>query len=312
MCALFATSTLALVVIAPLADTVPAGIRGERLPSATADLRVWIAPAETLAASVTGDGPVIVLLSGPIGSAYTWRHVIPSLDAAGYRVVTIDPLGMGRSARPRHADYTLEAQAERLRAILDSLEVSSAVIAAHGVSGSIAMRLALAHPSRVLGLVLIEGGPAERAGSPGIKKAVALAPLLKLFGGRRMIRGKIRNGLREASGDPGWVTEEVVSRYAEGPSNDVSATLGALGAMADAREPLALGPRLGSLEPSVTLLLGGAPHAGGPHEEELVRLRGSLRCADLVTVEGAGHYLQEERPEEVTRAIGDMAARVGR
>jgi pimeloyl-ACP methyl ester carboxylesterase len=131
---------------------------------------VGVAPAETLAVSVTGTGPVIVLLSGPIGSAYTWRHVIPALAAAGYQIVTIDPLGMGRSGRPRHADYTLEAQAERVRATLDTLQVASAVFAAHGVSGSIAMRLALGHPSRVAALVSIEGGPAERAGSPSIKR----------------------------------------------------------------------------------------------------------------------------------------------
>ena len=312
MCTSFAALTLAFAVTTPPADTIPAAIRRGLPLSATAELRLSIAPAETLAVSVTGHGPVIVLLSGPIGSAYTWRRVAPALVAAGYQVVTIDPLGMGRSARPRHADYTLEAQAERVRATLDSLHVTSAVIAAHGVSGSIAMRLALGHPGRVAALVSIEGGPAERAGSPGIKKALAIAPLLKLFGGRRIIRGKIRNGLREASGDPGWVTEELVDRYAEGPANDVGATLGALGAMADAREPLTLGPRLGALDLPVTFLLGGAPHAAGPGAEELVRLRASVRQAEFVLVEGAGHYLQEERPEEVVRAIGDMAVRVRR
>ncbi|MDH4131646.1 MAG: alpha/beta hydrolase [Gemmatimonadota bacterium] len=312
MFATLATLTLGLAPTAPAADTTPAAIHRKELPAATANLRVRIAPAETLAVSVTGEGPVIVLLSGPIGSAYTWRHVIPVLAAAGYQVVTIDPLGMGRSGRPRGVNYTLEAQAERVRATLDTLHVDLAVIAAHGVSGSIAMRLALGHPSRVAALVSVEGGPAERAGSPGIKRALAFAPLLKLFGGRKLIRGKIRNGLRESSGDPSWVSEEVVNRYAEGPSTDVGATLSTLGAMADAREPQALGPRLGSLQPPLAFLFGGAPHAGGPREEEMVMLREAVPGAAFVRVEAAGHYLQEERPEEVSRVISDMAARVQR
>jgi pimeloyl-ACP methyl ester carboxylesterase len=307
-----AVLALGLASTVPLSDTTVAAAHRNDLPAAMVTRHVSVAPAETLAVSVTGTGPVIVLLSGPIGSAYTWRHVIPALAAAGYRIVTIDPLGMGRSGRPRHSDYTLEAQAERVRATLDTLQVASAVIAAHGVSGSIAMRLALGHPSRVSALVSIEGGPAERAGSPGIKKALALAPLLKLFGGRKMIRGKIRNGLRESSGDPSWVSEEVVDRYAEGPSNDVGATLRVLGAMADAREPQALGPRLGALQLPLTLLFGRAPHVGGPREEEIALLRESLPGAEFIGVEAAGHYLQEERPEEVSRVVGEMASRVRR
>jgi pimeloyl-ACP methyl ester carboxylesterase len=307
-----AALVLALASTTLAIDTTPAAVRREPFRPAMTDIRVLIAPEEMLAASVAGEGPVIVLLSGSIGSSYTWRHVAPALVAAGYRVVAIDPLGMGRSGRPRHADYSLEAQAQRVRATLDSLHVASVVIAAHGISGSIAMRLALAHPDRVTALVSIEGGPAEHAGSPGIKKALALAPLLKLFGGKRMIRGKIRGGLREASGDPAWVSDEVVDGYAEGPAGDVGATLAVLGAMADAREPVALGPRLGALTLPVTLLLGGAPHAGGPKEDEIGRLRRSMPEAEIVRVEGAGHYLQEERPDQVVEAIERVAARTRR
>ena len=302
------TSALTLLT----SNTMPEAVRPAEPPLAMAELRLPVAMAETLAVSLGGEGPVVVLLSGSIGSAYTWRQVTAALLADGHRVLTIDPLGMGRSARPRQADYSLEAQAERVRVALDSMNVSAGVIVAHGVSGSIAMRLALAHPDRVMGLVSVEGGPAERAGSAGIKKALAFAPLLRLFGGRGMIRGKIRNGLRDGSGDPGWVTEEVVARYAEGPTADLGATLRTLKAMADAREPLALGPRLGALELPTIFLLGGAMHTGGPSEREVALLRASVRGAEFVRVDGAGHYLQEERPDEVLGAIRTMVARVRR
>ena len=70
--------SLAMVLAwaAPPADTA-----APRLP---AQLRIPVAGAETLAVSSEGEGPAILLLSGPIGSSYTWRHVTPALVEAGY------------------------------------------------------------------------------------------------------------------------------------------------------------------------------------------------------------------------------------
>jgi len=309
-----ASLLLFLAISPPPLDTVSGSAQLGSAGLAVTEFRVAVAPAETLAVAVAGDGLAVILLSGPIGSVFTWRHILEAPALAGNRLVVIDPLGMGRSARPPGADYSLEAQAHRIHATMDSLRITSAVIVGHGVSGSIAMRLALMHPDRVRALVSVEGGPAERAGSPGIKKALAFAPLLKLFGGRRVIRGKIRSGLREASGDPAWVTEEVVDRYAEGPAADVGATLRTLGAMADARESQALTPRLGAIAVPVTFVLGGARHSGGPSEQEMNLLHATLSGAEFVRVEGAGHYLQEECPDAVVRTISRMSiiARAGR
>ena len=307
-------SLLLLLAISPhLPDTAAGTVQRGPAGLAVAEFRVAVAPAETLAVAAAGDGLAVILLSGPIGSVFTWRHILEAPALAGNRLVVIDPLGMGRSARPPGADYSLEAQARRIYAMMDSLDITSAVIVGHGVSGSIAMRLALLHPERVIALVSVEGGPAERAGSPGIKKALAFAPLLKLFGGKRMIRGKIRSGLRDASGDPAWVTEEVVDRYAEGPAADVGATLRTLGAMADARESQALTPRLGAIAVPVAFVFGGAQHAGGPSDQEMNLLHAGMSGAEFIRIEGAGHYLQEESPDAVVRTISRMSviARAG-
>jgi pimeloyl-ACP methyl ester carboxylesterase len=264
---------------------------------------VTVAPAETLAVSTAGSGPAIVLLPGMLGGAYAWRNVIPGLVDRGYSVVVIELLGTGGSSRPAGADYSLEGQARRVRAVLDSLGIISARIAAHGIAGSVALRLALAAPDRVQGVVTLEGGAAERAGSPGVKRALAFAPLLKLFGGRGLIRGKIRKGLVEASGDPGWVTEELVERYAEGPADDVGATLRTLGGMADAQESRALAPRLPDLHCPVVMLLGGAPHRSAPAPDELRLMGSAIPTYRQLVLPGAGHYLQEERPDAVIRAL---------
>jgi pimeloyl-ACP methyl ester carboxylesterase len=267
---------------------------------------IAVAPAETLAVSTAGTGPTVVLLPGMIGGTYAWRHVVDGLVERGFGVVVIELLGTGRSNRPGGADYSLEGQAERIRVVLDSLGVRSALVAAHGIAGSVAFRLALAHPDRVRGIVSLEGGPAERAGSPGVKRALAFAPLIKLFGGRSLIRGKIRKGLIESSGDPSWVSEQLVDRYAEAPAADIGATLTTLGAMADAVESQPLGPRLGEVHCPVLMLVGAAPHRSGPSTAELVMLGARVRGYRQLLVTGAGHYLQEERPDVVVRALAEL------
>jgi pimeloyl-ACP methyl ester carboxylesterase len=267
---------------------------------------VTVAPAETLAVTTMGTGPTVVLLPGMLGGAYAWRHVVDGLVARGFGVVVVELLGTGRSSRPRGADYSLEGQAERVRVVLDSLGVSSALIGAHGIAGSVALRLALAHPARVRGIVSLEGGPAERAGSPGIKRALAFAPLIKLFGGRGLIRGKIRKGLVESAGDPSWVTDTLVEHYAEASAADVGATLATLGAMANAVESQPLDARLGQVSCRVLMLLGGAEHRSGPSPTDLARLSAQMPDYHQRLIAGAGHYLHEERPDEVVRALADF------
>jgi len=267
---------------------------------------IAVTPAETLAVSTAGSGITVVLLPGMIGGTHTWRHVADGLVERGFGVVVIELLGTGGSNRPGGADYSLEGQAERVRVVLDSLGVQSALIAAHGIAGSVSLRLALAHPDRVRGIVSLEGGPAERAGSPGVKRALAFAPLIKLLGGRGLIRGKIKKGLIESSGDPSWVSEQLVDRYAEAPAADVGATLATLGAMADAVESQPLGPRLGNINCPVLMLLGAAPHRSGPSMAELVLMRARVPAYRQLLVEGAGHYLQEERPDVVLQALAEL------
>jgi pimeloyl-ACP methyl ester carboxylesterase len=110
------------------------------------------------------------------------------------------------------------------------------------------------------------------------------------------------------SGDPTWVTDEVVARYSAGPMRDLSATLDAFGQMAKAREPEALSPRLGQVRCPVRLVVGGAPHIGGPSEAEIALLRRTLPSFTVERIPGAGHFLFEEHPHAVLAAIARTAA----
>lgn len=261
-----------------------------------------MAPAETLLVTAHGDGAPVVLVPGLFGSAYGWRKVVSLLAASGRRTIVIEPLAIGGSARPRGADYSLTAQADRIATVLDILGVREAVVVAHSTAGGMVFRMAVRRPELVRAVVSLDGGPSETAATPGFRRAMSFAPLIRMVGSAGL-RGRVRSSLVRASGDPAWVTDEAIARYTEGATADFGATLLAFMAMAESHEPMALAPRLAEVRCPVFLLVGEAPHGGRVSEREIALLRHAVVGFTLEMVPGAGHYLQEERPDVVAAAV---------
>src|SRR3989442_12712361 len=142
---------------------------------------IAFAPAESVGVTFGGAGAPVVLIPGLCGSAFGYRSVLPRLVDAGYSTIVIEPLGIGPSARPEHADYSLTGQADRVAAALDRLGVSDAIVVAHSVGAAIAYRLAYRRPDLVRGLVSLDGGPPAAAPTPGFPPAIPLPPRIKLF-----------------------------------------------------------------------------------------------------------------------------------
>src|SRR5881296_2300143 len=235
-----------------------------------------LSAAESLTVTVAGDGDPVVLVPGLIGSAFGYRRLVPLLTQVGYRVIVVEPLGIGTSARPEHADYSLTAQADRIAAALDRLGVRRAIVVAHSLGASMAFRLAYRRPDLVAGIVSLDGGPAEAAATRAFRRAMKFAPWIKLFGGVKLVRKKIRGQLIRASGDSSWVTERVVDGYTAGAAHDLDATLKAFLAMAERREPERLQPHLAEVRCPVRLLLGTATHEGGVSAAEVAVLAAAL------------------------------------
>ena len=262
-----------------------------------------VAPAETLVVTIAGAGQPVVMVPGLFGSAFAFRDVATELSTTGHRTLIVEPLGIGRSTRPRHADYSLTAQADRIAAVLDTLDVDDAVVVAHSLGGAIAYRLAIQRPDLVRAIVSIEGGPTESATTPSFRLAMRFAPLIRLFVTRQTLWTQAVGNLRDASGDPSWITAETVQGYTADASRDLGATLDAFQGMADAREPWRLVDRLGELRCPVYLLLGGADHKGSVQPDEVALLEEEVTDVTVATVEGAGHFIFEEQPDVVVEAI---------
>jgi pimeloyl-ACP methyl ester carboxylesterase len=100
------------------------------------------------------DGPVVLLSHGFPELAYSWRHQLPALARAGYRVVAPDQRGYGRSSRPEAIDdYDIHHLVGDLLGVLDDLGAERAAVVGHDWGSMVASHLALLHPDRVLALV---------------------------------------------------------------------------------------------------------------------------------------------------------------
>ena len=106
-----------------------------------------------------GDGDPVLLLHGWPDSARLWRHQVPVLAASGYRVITPDLRGFGRSEQPAEVrSYGLRNVVGDIRALLDQVGVETAHVVGHDWGSGVAWLTAILHPDRVRTLTVI-GGP---------------------------------------------------------------------------------------------------------------------------------------------------------
>ena len=101
-----------------------------------------------------GEGPLVLMIHGFPGLAWSWRHQMEPLAGAGFRAVAIDSLGYGGSDRPTDpAAYTADRMQTYLLALLDHYKADKAVIVGQDFGAQYAWNLAVRAPERVAGLI---------------------------------------------------------------------------------------------------------------------------------------------------------------
>jgi pimeloyl-ACP methyl ester carboxylesterase len=250
----------------------------------------------------------VLLLPGPVGSAFSMRSVVRALEARGIEPFVIDPLGMGASTRPKGADYTLSAQAARIGRVLEKELPAgvSVIVAAQGTSATIAFHLAATDTARIRGVISIAGGPIDQQGTPGVRTALTFAALLDNPIGRGFAKRRFVSALRDQSADDRWLTDEVVKQYVAPIEHDLRGLLRTLGAMQAAVEPFPIASRLARITVPVRLLVGDKPSASAPSAAQVLLLQRYLPRFALDTLRPGGTMLHEERAADVARAIDEM------
>ncbi|MDP1820524.1 MAG: alpha/beta hydrolase [Acidimicrobiales bacterium] len=296
-----------------------------------------------LAVTDAGDGFPIVLAHGFPELSYSWRHQVPALAAAGYRVLAPDQRGYGRSSRPEAIeDYDIVHLTDDLLGLVDDIGAERAVFVGHDWGSMVVWNMALLHPDRVAGVAglsvpFVPRGPmppvqlmrkafgdaffyivyfqepgvadADLGRDPGTTMRRMLAGLSVPEGGSVDMTGLAApdgagfvDRLPEAEGLPSWLTQDDLDHYTDeftrtgftGGINwyrnfDRNWKLTAHLDGAKVTVPSAF--ITGSADP-VALMMPAAVMDGWVEDH-----RGTT------TVDGAGHWVQQERPDEVNAAL---------
>src|SRR4051794_14044159 len=106
------------------------------------------------------DGPVVLLMHGEPSWSYLYRHMVPVLVAAGFRVVVPDLVGFGRSDKPTEvSDHTYARHVGWMReALLDRLDLRDITLVCQDWGGLIGLRLVAEHPDRFARVVAANTG----------------------------------------------------------------------------------------------------------------------------------------------------------
>jgi pimeloyl-ACP methyl ester carboxylesterase len=247
----------------------------------------------------SGTGTPVVFIHGIGASLYSWRQTLPAVVRAGYRVIAFDNRGFGFSEQPAHgyrnADYV-----RLVVALLDSLGISSAVLVGHSMGGTIAADVALAHPDRVRGLVLIDAaGYGMRW--PGVLK-IARWPFIGAVATTFRGRWFTERILRSTFADPSKVTKADVDQYyAPVPQPGFGSAL--RGVLREFRFD-SLGGRLARVQ-TPTLVVWGMADRWIPVRDG-ARFARELPRSELVVIERSGHNAHEESPDRVNQLLLDF------
>lgn len=101
-----------------------------------------------------GIGPVVLMIHGQPTWSYLWRNVIPELEGEA-RVVAMDLIGFGKSERP-DIDYTVEDHARYLSGFVDALDLEDVTLVLHDWGSFLGFDYAARHPDRIAGLAFME------------------------------------------------------------------------------------------------------------------------------------------------------------
>ncbi|MFC9970498.1 alpha/beta fold hydrolase [Spirillospora sp. NPDC127200] len=150
------------------------------------------------------DAPALVLIHGLAGSVHWWDPLVPMLSRS-HRVIRIDLLGHGRSAKPAGGGYAIPEQGRRVGEALDRLGVRQAAVVGHSTGGAVATALAERRRDLVTALALIDSGPRPSAFvSDGFVGRLLFVPVVGQALWRLRTDGIVRRGMETAFSRRGY------------------------------------------------------------------------------------------------------------
>jgi haloalkane dehalogenase len=249
-----------------------------------------------------GDGRPIVCFHGEPTWAYLYRKMVPPLVAGGHRVICPDYAGFGRSDKPTDRGwYTYDRHVELMTRLLAELDVRDAIVVVQDWGGPIGLRWAVANPDRAGALAILNTGLFTGRVSKGFMAWRDFAERNPDLPVGFVIQGATTTDL----------PDDVVAAY-EAPFPDAESKAGAaqfpliVPTTEDAVGTAEMKATLAALrewdKPALVAFSDSDPVFPYPRSGDVFR-EAIPTAGEQVKIEGAAHFLQEDRGEDIAAAI---------
>ena len=258
--------------------------------------------------------PPILLLHGASSNLEAMRQPLGNLLANNHRVILIDRPGHGWSARARDEDSTPAIQARMIAEALAKLDTGPVIVVVHSLAGALGARMALDHPDRVAGLVMLAPVTHPWYGGVGfINKAVTTPVIGRLLA--YTITLPLGRLLADHSARAVFLPQAMPANFIKD-----TATLLLLRPrefLANARDLVTLkaaveeqAPRYADITAPVTIISGDVDKTVSTviHSRMFAK---AVPGAKLIELPGIGHMIQNAVPDLVVSEIEALAARFG-
>ncbi len=250
--------------------------------------------------------PPVLFVPGWGSSIYVFRRNLPAVADAGFRAIAVDLKGHGLSFKPLgKGEYSLESLVDHIEEILDALELDKPALVGHSMGATLLYHFISRHPERARSLALLS--PVGLSGVPlmWLFRSLTppfLAPLIR----RVRPRAVVKVALTRAYGRSGGFTEEDVDQY-WAPTQFPECSLALIQMLHSYDWSAARGRQLAKVGLPAIGMWGSRDHLMPADGLDLYKRL--IPGIVLRRIEGAGHIIPEETPEEVNSALLELLSR---
>ncbi|MFN0085268.1 MAG: haloalkane dehalogenase [Blastocatellia bacterium] len=259
-----------------------------------------------------GSAAPVLLLHGEPSWCYLYRKMIPILAAAGHRAIAPDLIGFGRSDKlPARDDYSYQFHVDMVAGFVESLDLNGITLVCQDWGGLLGLRVAAEHPARFARIVAANTGlpTGDQPMSEGFMRWREYSQTVENFHVGGIVKG----------GCVAELAPEVIAAYnAPFPDDSYKAGARQFPVLVPIRpdDPAAPANRAAWqalaqwTKPFLTAFSDSDPVTRGG-ERVFRKLVPGAEGQPHVTIAGAGHFLQEDKGEELARVVVDFIARAG-
>ncbi|HEY6274011.1 MAG TPA: haloalkane dehalogenase [Terriglobales bacterium] len=255
----------------------------------------------------------VLLLHGEPSWCYLYRKMVPILAAARHRVIAPDLIGFGRSDKPvRREDYTYQHHVDWMAAFVRALDLSRITLFGQDWGGMIGLRVLAKNPDRFQRIVVANTGlpTGDHPASDGFLRWREFSQTTPNFHAGGIVKGACRSQL----------SANVIAAYdAPFPDDRYKAGARQFPVLVPVRpdDPASQANRQAWQElqrwnkPLLTAFSDADPVTQGG-ERPFQKLVPGAQSQPHVTIRDAGHFLQEDKGEELAEVVVRfLASRTG-